>query len=247
MKKKLTRKLIAVATCMAFYLAYSFAPRSIFAAASGSYTDLLPVGAAGNTTVISNGTGWSLTTLPPTQTFGDSLSRLVTTVYQSTATATINATTTVSTFSALGQGNVGSTTFPAAWIASGRSIRVTTHGTYSTSNTGSTWTWGLSLGTTSVLTTGAITNVAAETDMPFVATAYVTVLSTGNTGTVFGSYDVMFASGTTPRVLLSASTATISGNITVDLLSQVVVNPTFKWTTANSSITVRNVQIEFLN
>lgn len=223
-------------------------PSNLFAAASGNYTDLLPIGAAGNTTVISNGTGWSLTTLPPTQTFGDSLSRLVTTVYQSTAPANINATTTVSTFTALSQGNVGSTTFPATWVATGRSIRITTMGTYSTNNTGSTWTWAVKLGTTTVLTTGATTNVANQVDKPFRATALLTIGATGNAGSVMGSYDISFASGTTPPLTpLSVSTQTTSGNVTVDLTSQLTVNPVFNWTTANSSMTIRNTTVEFLN
>ncbi len=224
-------------------------PSNLFAAASGNYTDLLPIGAAANTTVISNGTGWSLTTLPPTQTFGDGLSRVVTTVFQSTGTATINATTTVSTFSALsGLGSVGSTTFPQSWVAQGRSIRVTTQGTYSSANSGSTWTWAIKLGTTTILTTGAVNFVPSQTDRFFKATGLVTLSGTGNAATALGSYDIMVASGTTqPSSYVSYSTQTISGAITVDLTSQLTVNPTLTWGAATSSMTIRNVTVEFLN
>src|SRR5690348_18406322 len=76
-EKKMKKTLrLMVASLMVGFLAGPQIAMQAFAAASGNYTDLLPIGAAGNTTVISNGSGWSLTTLPPTQTFGDSLSRL---------------------------------------------------------------------------------------------------------------------------------------------------------------------------
>ncbi len=220
---------------------------SVFAAASGNYTDLLPIGAAGNTTVISNGSGWSLTTLPPTQTFGDALSRVVTTVYQSTGTATINATTTASTMTAIaGEGKVGSTTFPATWIATGRSIEVDVMGSYSVPVAGSNWTWAILLGTTSVLTTGALAAVNGEANQYFHAHAVLTIAATGSAGTVNASYDIFAASGTTPCTIVSYSTGTAAA-VTVDLTSQLTVNPVFTWATANSSMTVRNVTVKFLN
>lgn len=219
-----------------------------FAAASGNYTDLLPIGAAGNTTVISNGSGWSLTTLPPTQTFGDSLSRLVTSVYQSTGTNTINATTTLSTFTALGVGGVGSTTFPAAWVAAGRSIETIVDGTYSTANPGPNWTWALKLATTTILSTGAQSAPGGQALQYFKARSIITVVTSGSSGAVFGSYEILVSSGssTVGSGVISFSTAALS-NVSVDLTSQLTVNPTFTWGTANSSVTVRNVSVRFLN
>lgn len=217
---------------------------SIFAAASGNYTDLLPIGAAGNTTVISNGSGWSLTTLPPTQTFGDSLSRVIDTVYQSTTAVIIN-TTSVSTMTALsGQGKVGSTTFPATWVASGRTIEVIVEGDYTTSQAGSNWTWGVNLGTTSVLTTGAVAATPGQSSRFVKAHAIITIAGTGNAGTVNSVYEILATSGTLPSTVLSFSTGS---TITVDLTSQLTVNPVFNWGTANSSFTVRNALVKFDN
>jgi hypothetical protein len=158
MKKTHRRKLFTTAMAYLFLLGSVTLPQNAFAAASGNYTDLLPIGAAENTTVISRGSGWALTTLPATQTFGDALSRVVTTVYQSTSTANVNATTTVSTLTAIsGQGSVGSTTYPSAWVATGRSIEVEIRGVYSVpaaANENATLT--VKLGTTTILNTGAI-------------------------------------------------------------------------------------------
>lgn len=220
---------------------------NVFAAASGNYTDLLPVGAAGNTTVISNGSGWSLTTTAPSQTFGDAISRAPMTVYQSTATGTISNTTAVSTFTALGQGNVGSRTFPASWIATGRSMRVTVDGTYSTTNQ-PTWTWALLLGTTTVLNTGAVNSNGGQTNQTFHATGIITVAATGAGGTVNGYWEVITSSASsfaTAPIIYSTQAASVS----VDLTSQVTVNPTFKWGTQSNSntITANNVLVEFLN
>lgn len=244
---KKTLRIVVAAFMVGLLSGPQFSP-SLFAAASGNYTDLLPIGAAGNTTVISNGSGWSLTTLPPTQTFGDSLSRLVDTVYQSTITATINATTTASTMTAISaQGFVGSTTFPAAWVVSGRSIEVDVLGDYSVPQVGSNWTWAILLGTTSVVTTGAVAAVPGQTKMPFHGHAVLTIAATGNAGSVNASYEVLAASNTTPNQYLSWSTGTISGATTVDLTSQLTVNPVFTWGTANSSMTIRNAVVKFLN
>lgn len=222
-------------------------PSNLFAAASGNYTDLLPIGAAGNTTVISNGSGWSLSTLPPTSTFGDSLSRLVDTIYQSTSAATIATSSAVSTFTALsGQGSVGYITVPAAWIATGRSIRITAKGKYSSLSTN--WTWDLVLGTTTVLSTGAQAAVGSQTDQYFSATGLMTIAATGNAGSVNASYDVFVASGAAPKLTVSYSTTTASA-VTVDLTSQLTIRPRFTWGTSagGNSITFTNVLVELLN
>lgn len=246
MKKK-HRQLFTTVMAYLFFLGSVLVPRPVQASASGNYTDLLPIGAAENTTVISRGTGWALTTLPATQTFGDALSRVVTTVYQSTATTSINATTTVSTFSALSQGNVGSTTFPADWVATGRSIEVHIRGVYSTP-ANETGAWTIKLGTTTILNTGALTVHGSQANSSFAASAYLTIGATGTSGTMFGNYDIYLASGSTSSgaTLLSYSTSTISA-VTVDLATQLTVNPTFAWGTGNSSMTVTNVIVKFLN
>src|SRR4051812_19969282 len=132
MRKKHRRQLLVTAMAYLYLLACGTVTNT-WAAASGNYTDLLPIGAAANTTVISNGSGWSLTTLAPSQTFGDALSRAPFTAYQLYVTSTVAGTTLASNIVSLGGAfNVGSSTFPASWISAGRSIRFTAKGRYST-------------------------------------------------------------------------------------------------------------------
>lgn len=229
-------------------------PQVMWAAASGNYTDLLPIGAAGNTTVISNGSGWSLTTLPPTQTFGDSLSRVTDTVYQSTNIISVANSAAVSTFTAIsGQGKVGSTTFPATWVASGRSMRINARGVLSTAAGTRSWTWGLNLGTTTVITSSAPVP-ASISSQAFTMSGLITINATGNAGTVMANYDIFLTTSQpgigVPNVsnTVSYSTGT-SGVVTVDLTSQLTVNPTFKWgaAAAGDAIQFNSVNVEFLN
>lgn len=246
MRKKEKRQLLIVAVAYLFLLAQSVAPQFAMAAASGNYTDLLPIGAASDTTVISRGSGWAVTTLPTAQTFGDSLSRLNYTAFQATGPVTLASSVVVTTFTVLNGAGVGSTTFPASWVASGRSIRVTAEGKYGTGT--SNWTWALKLGTTTVLTTGALAAVGSQSDQYFKAVGVMTIGATGNTGNVNASFEILAASGTVPSPIVSFSTTTVSA-VTVDLTSQLTVNPTFTWGTsaAANTITFKNVFVEFLN
>jgi hypothetical protein len=250
MRKK--HKLLSVAVAYLFILAQAVTPQLTYAAASGNYTDLLPIGAAGNTTVISNGSGWSLTTLAPSQTFGDALSRAPMTVYQSTGPATIHTTSAVSTFTAIsGQGFVGSTTFPAAWVATGRSIRITGRGRYCTGATGPTWNWGVNIGTTTVLQTGAIAAPVDVDTHTFTASLLLTINATGTSGSISSAFDIFATTNSTSNGginIVSYSTTTATA-VTLDLTTQLSVNPFVQWGTsaAHNRITFSNVLVEFLN
>lgn len=247
---KAIRKAVLLTVAYLFYSASINPWSNLYAAASGNYTDLLPIGAAENTTVISRGSGWALTTLAPSQTFGDALSRAPMTVFQSTVPMTISNTATVSTWTALsGIGKVGSTTFPAAWVATGRSMRISVWGVYSSSAVVPTWTWAVKLGSTTVLNTGAVSAPQAATREPFQATALLTIdRASGGISSVAGSYSIRV--GSTSFTSLDYSTYTANATpITVNLDTQRTVNPTFKWGTASSesSITANNIIVEFLN
>lgn len=229
-------------------------PQWGYAAASGHYTDLLPNPTSApnivNGALIYNGYDWSIAPLAPTLTYGDGLSRVPATVFQSTNTININATTTASTMTAIsGQGSVGSTTLPANWIANGRSIETTIEGSYSTPTAGPNWTWAVKLGTTTILNTAAMASPGGQVNQYFRARSVITIGDTGNAGTVFGSYQIFVASGsnTAGSAVISFSTGTISGAVTVDLTSQLTLNPVFTWGTANSSMTIRNVSVKCLN
>lgn len=222
-----------------------------YAASTGHYTDLLPnpTSAPGVTsgTLYYNGYDWGISSLGATNIPGDALSRSPITSFQSSATATIANTATVSTITALpGLGFVGSASFPAAWIATGRTIRISTAGKYSTST--GTWTWDLFLGTTPVLSTLAQTTVGSQTDQFFKTQALMTIGAVGNAGTVNATYDVQVDSGPTPSTVVNFSTATAAA-VTVDLTSQLTVRPRFTWgsPTTTNTITFTNILIELLN
>lgn len=255
MTKKHSRKLFV--SVLAYLFLFGTNCQFLQAAASGNYTDLLPIGAAENTTVISRGTGWAITTLAPSQTFGDALSRAPMTVFQSTSVASVGPSSVVdSTFTALGgvnPGFVGSTTFPANWVAVGRSIRITARGRYTTNGT-PTWNWGVKLGTTSIISTGALNAPTTVSTQSFTASALLTIAATGSSGSVIASYDIFATTGTGAAALgnvgnvISYSTSSVT-NISVDLTSQLTINPTFLWGTSHVSNIIRfnNVLIEFLN
>ncbi len=255
MRKKHRRKLLILTVAYLFLWINVQMPQA-FGAASGNYTDLLPIGAAANTTVISNGTGWSLTTLPPTNTFGDGLSRVVTTVFQSTSPFTVsNSTALTNIATASGIGKVGSTTFPAAWVATGRSIRITADGVYKSSGSAvgpvlnNTWAWEILIGTMSVMISSQVVPGLQLSNKFFKTQALITIGATGATGNVNGYYDIMFTSGTpgaTGQVFFSTATASA---VTIDLATQLSVVPRFSWGVADAlnSITFNNIIIEFLN
>ncbi len=253
MRKNHRRSLFIMALAYLF-LGTSVSTPQLFAAASGNYTDLLPIGAAGDTTVISRGSGWAVTTLPPTQTFGDSLSRLVDTVYQSTNPVTLTGSTSVSTFTALsGIGSVGSTTFPTSWIAAGRTIEVLMDGYYSTTASGGTnWTWAVKLGTTTIVTTGAVAATPGQLRSPFEARAVMTIAGVGAAGTVNGFYSILSSSGTsatalTPLVYSTYTMTAVPCDLSTTATSQNSINSTLLFSVATASITVNNMLIRFLN
>ncbi len=248
MKKKIRRKLLISGIAYLFLFMNVNMP-VVYGAASGNYTDLLPIGAAANTTVISNGTGWSLTTLPPTQTFGDSLSRVVDVVYQSSGVAIVTNTGVVSTITALSQGNVGSATIPNAWVASGRSIRTTIIGSYTTTSS-TTWTWEFLLGTTTIATTGSVAAIGNQTNQWFKATDILTIANTGASGTLNNSYEIMLSSALTPSLMVSISTASqVPTAIDLTTAQTLVVRPRFTWGNPSPANIIRftNVIIELLN
>lgn len=227
-------------------------PQWGYATVSGNYTDLLKPGEVVDRIPYSNGSGYSSVTVAPATTMGDSITRGVSAPYQMYVSSTIASSTTISTFTALvGATSVGSTTFPATWVQSGRSIRITARGRYSTTAAPVNWTWAVLLGTTSILTTGAVPAIAGQTNQYFDASCVLTISTTGASGTVNGSYSINVSSagtlgGTANQLTYSTATAAA---VAVDLTTQLTVNPTFLWGTssASNSLTVNNVSVEYLN
>lgn len=254
MRKKHRRQLSILAVAYAFLLSCGGVNNS-WATASGSYTDLLPPGAAANTVLINRGpgSGWAAATMATSQTFGDSLSRVPYTAMQIYISSTVANTTTEATFTSLtGASYVGSRTFPQSWLALGRSIRITMGGKYSTTGAPN-MTFAVKLGTTSVMTTGAVAGPATQTNQPWSATAVVTVTTTTATAlglALQGNYDITLGSGTigTAGNWISFSTYTVSA-VSIDAGGSFQVNPSFTWGTASSSnaLTIQKLIVEFLN
>ena len=252
MRKKHRRQLLTVALAYLFVFSCGTST-NVWSAASGNYTDLLPIGAASDTTVISRGSGWAVTTLPPTQTFGDSLSRVVNApmqLYVSTAIANTAAAVTLT--AATGASYVGSRTFPQTWLALGRSIRISMGGRYSTTGTPN-MTFAVNMGTTAVMTTGAIAGPGTQTNQAWSAQAVVTITTTTATAlglAMQGTYDICLGSGTigTANNWISFSTNTASA-VSIDAGGAFQVNPAFTWGTASTSnsITVQKLIVEFIN
>lgn len=252
--KKILKTMVA-AVMVGLLAGPQFTP-SMFAAASGNYTDLLPVGAAANTTVISNGSGWSLTTLPPTATFGDALSRVVTANYQLTTSTSINTTTAASTMTALaGAVAVGTTTFPIGWIAVGRTIRYTARGKYGTTSS-PTWNWGISLGTTSVIATGAVAAPTTVSNLPWSESCMLTIQTVGAAGAVNVSCDifvttsvVVAANGIGNVISYSTTTQGVAVDLSQTSTAQNIINPLFTWgsSSASNALVINNATIEFMN
>ncbi len=247
MKRKTRRKLL-IAGISYLFLFMNVNMPVVYGAASGNYTDLLPIGAPSDTTVISRGSGWAITTLPVTQTFGDSLSRVVDTIYQSTSTGVIaNSSATIAITAISTQGFVGSTTFPATWVATGRSFRINAAGNFSNTGT-SNWSWSLLIGTMTLVSISSVTTPTTVTNVPFVFTGIVTVGTTGAAGTALGSCTVATSTSANGGNQILYSSATIA-NTTIDWTTQHSILPNFRWWTnsTSNSITFSNVTVETLN
>lgn len=225
----------------------------VFARSYGHYTETLPGPSSINTAVTEgtlywNGTDWGITTVAPAATMGDSISRSGYTAWQSLDISTITNNIAVTTFTALpGTGrSVGSATLPIGWATAGRTIRIVQKGVYST-GVATNWTWQVFLGTTSIMSTGALPAVASQLNKPFTAEALITVSTGGAAGVVNGQYTIFADSGTAPCTVVSYSTFS-AANVSVELTGQRAINSTFKWGTAlGSTLIVTNSVIELLN
>lgn len=230
-----------------------------FAASSGHFTDLLPNPTSVGSSVTSgtlyyNGYDWGVASLGASSTPGDALSRTPYTAFQVYTSSTIGTTVSPSTMTLLaGQSSVGSPTIPAAWIALGKSIRITARGWYGTTGTPN-WTWAVLMGTTSIMTTGAVAAPVTQTQSFWSASALLTVSTTSTASHGYamnGTYDIFVGSGPIlgPNAnIIAYSTNTLSA-VNVDLTSQLTIQPIFTWGTSSASnkLTINNLMIELLN
>lgn len=248
MKKKVIKSWLTA--IMVGLMAGPFAGSQAYATATGSFNDLLPIGQAENVTVLNRGpgSGYAVVTVPTADTFGDAISRMSYTAYQSTTAATLGGTTSLTVITSSITGKVGSVNIPQSWIATGRTIRIKWSGLYTTTSAVATVTFGVRLGTTTVITTGAQTIDANQTTQFIYGEANITVADTGSAGTANGSYNIVASSGSTTvrTTQVGYSTTTFSPSA-IDWTTSISVQPFLTWSTTAPTITFRNLTIELLN
>ena len=246
--RKFFKELTAVVLVSLFFCAQSFA-----------YTDLLAVGAASDTIMVSNGSGWTLQQVPANWSlFRGSLGGAGYTTAGGTAYATggndyslflstniinVQASANVSTFTA--QAGIGNASLPAGWYTTaGKTIRVTGKGLYSTVAAATNWTWGISIGTYPICSASGAA-IANQANQYWSESALITVATIGtSTATFLCSLDVTLSSSTlvTP-VMLSTGTPTPILNIPIGG----AFNPTFQWSVAGSSLQANSYIVELMN
>jgi hypothetical protein len=164
--------------------------------------------------------------------------------WRQTSTRVITNTTTATTFFGTG---TGTTNLPAGFlnVEAGRTIVVDFMGRYSTAGTPGTFTIDVALGGTTVVSTGAVTPVASQTEKLFHLQVRFTVRTVGSSGTIqaVGRFDMHSATSTLSTFPMLNSTTTTHDMTTALALH---VRGTMSATTApnNLQIQVGGVYIE---
>lgn len=208
-----------------------------YAVAGGSnsnFTETLPDAAAANSVPVSNGYDWGLTQRYNLNDF---------TLYTATTTVSDNLSSALSTMTVSGLSPV----IPSAWFAIGKTMRITAKGTYSTAAAAHNWTWGVAVGTVTVVSSGASSPVLSQSGQYFSETAYLTTVTTGANGSMLGSLDVYTSSGTAPSSLVLVSSAPVTAVSGINMTNSQTVFPNFTWSNTASSMTVTNMTIELMN
>jgi hypothetical protein len=150
------------------------------------------------------------------------------TVQATTSTSGTVANTTAET-SVLGS-VVGSSVLAANALAVGRTLRIQAWGIVSDTGT-PTLTVKVKLGSTVILTTGAITLASGISDKLWRLEAIITCRSVGGSGTVFGQGQFNYNNGLFTDIVNTATT-------TVDTTSSQTIDVTATWSAASSSNTI---------
>jgi hypothetical protein len=158
-----------------------------------------------------------------------------------TQTQTVTVANTVTETALTGTGT-GTLTLPANFFAAGKTIKIRALGYHS--STGSpNITIRVKLGSTTILTTGAITSGNGSDDA-WVCDAFFTCRTTGGTGTVIGQgyYEEVHGTGNRGGMVNTATT-------TIDTTASQAISITVEWGTADAGNTISctNVLIEVLN
>jgi len=231
-----------------------------FVAQSNAFTDLLPAGAASDTIVVSNGSGWTLQQIPDSWAVfrgslgGNGYSTTGGRAFAAGASFTmfissniIRGFTTValSTWTD-SSGGIGSDVLPLSWYSyPGKTIELKGRGLYSTTAVATTWTWGIYIGTTPVCTVTS-TPPANQVNQSWIENGILTLVSTGtaNTASFLYSLNVSYASSTL-NSLLTVSTGSVSAVTGIPFGGD--FHSTFMWSVAGSSIQANDFVVEAKN
>ncbi len=167
-------------------------------------------------------------------------------IWTKTSTTTLSNWTTATTIlGAVGTG-VGTLTIPANLLKVGKTIRLRLKGLMTTATNGYTYNFNVTLGGTSLRSTGALTPAASLSNREWVLDLDITCITTGSSGTVMSSGIIHISnSGTSAYIWPLASTTTTTINTTTAL----AINVTVACNTASSSysISCQNATVEILN
>lgn len=158
-----------------------------------------------------------------------------------TQTQTVTVADTVTETALTGTGT-GTLTLPANFFAAGKTIKIRALG-YHSSTASPNITIRVKLGSTTILTTGAIASGNGSDDA-WVCDAFFTCRTTGGTGTVIGQgyYEEVHGNGNRGGMVNTATT-------TIDTTESQAISITVEWGTADAGNTISctNVLIEVLN
>lgn len=163
-------------------------------------------------------------------------------LFTQTADATVANTVTETTL--IGTG-VGTVTLPANFFVAGKTIKMIITGYFSTTGTPND-TMAFKLGSTTVLTTGAMAMGSNSSNQLWRMEMILTCRATGTTGTVMAQgYCICLDSTVAVRIMEMVTTATTTINTTISL----AIDSTNTWGTASESntITATNCILEVLN
>lgn len=153
--------------------------------------------------------------------------------FSGVAATTVNTTAAETTMIGAGKGNL---TLPTNFFKVGKSLVVSASGVYSTKAAATgTITINFKLGSTAILTTGAVTPVASAVNYMWSFDGILTCQSIGSSGTVFGQGKVMHIDDATPTYDLFAWPMTNTAATTINTTTQQVMDLTVTWSTSDIS------------
>jgi len=137
-------------------------------------------------------------------------------------------------------------TIPANSLAVGSVIRVKIYGIYSTALVAPTITAALKIGSVTVLTTGAITAIAGETNGGWWAEALLTVTAIGASGAMECQGYAEFSTAATTGLSVNLTNTAVVGSIDTTGSLAMTVNVTWGTASASNTITLREMAVEIM-